>query len=69
MRESYSQLLFFPCLIVELISHRPQVMTALGVANAPEYPGDHFDLIWTVPLDGSGTYSQSTQPAACTFPA
>jgi hypothetical protein len=44
-------------------------MTALGVANAPEYPGDHFDLIWTVPLDGSGTYSQSTQPAACTFPA
>ena len=46
-----------------------KVMTALGVANAPEYPGDHFDLIWTVPLDGSGTYTQSTQPPACTFPA
>lgn len=65
---SYVSLLYLDC---RLVFRRglSQVMTALGVANAPEYPGDRFDLIWTVPLDGTGAYSQSTQPPACTFPA
>jgi len=25
------------------------IATALGVEDAPEYPGKRFDLIWTIP--------------------
>jgi hypothetical protein len=45
----------------------PDIMSALGIDNPPTYPGDHFDLIWTVNVDDS-TWTQSTQPANCTFP-
>ena len=47
----------------------PDIMSALGTPNPPTYPSDHFDLIWTVQLDGSGAYVQTVQPAACTFPS
>lgn len=56
-----------------LISNRqhtaiPNLMSAIGVVNPPVYPDDHFDLIYTVPYPAP-TYSQSAEPADCTFPA
>jgi hypothetical protein len=42
-------------------------MTSLGVDNAPTYPDDHFDLIWSTVQD-SGLYKQTAEPADCTFP-
>jgi hypothetical protein len=47
---------------------REAVMSNLGVENPPTYPDDHFDLIWSVYLDGSGSFFQTVQPANCTFP-
>ncbi len=43
------------------------IMTSLGVDNAPTYPDDHFDLIWSTVQD-SGLYKQTSEPADCTFP-
>jgi hypothetical protein len=43
-------------------------MSAIGVSNPPIYPDDHFDLIYTVDYPASN-YTQSTEPAECTFPS
>ena len=43
----------------------PDILTALGVTDAPAYPEERYDLIWTV---SDSKFSPTVQPVACTEP-
>jgi len=45
--------------------HLYDIATALGVPNAPQYPDDRFDIIWTVPPP----YNQITDTTSENTPA